>query len=173
VPLNRYGCELWDLDNRSLCDLCVAWRKGLRRVWRLPRDAQCDLLCMIPDSIPLEDEIARRYMNFICGCMHCNSTFISSVVRSAFTNMNSPIGKNVRLCSLKYSIGEGDVRCWRFNKEFFVQRFIYGLPREVFAWSKFACQAIALRERLLWLGSYDSALSKEQFSSIIDYIANY
>jgi len=21
-----YGCELWDLDNRSLSDLCVAWR---------------------------------------------------------------------------------------------------------------------------------------------------
>jgi len=51
--------------------------------------------------------IARRFMNFIFGCMHCNSTFISSVVRSAFSNMNSPIGMNVRLCALKYGIGEG------------------------------------------------------------------
>jgi len=32
--------------------------------------------------------------------MHCDSTIISSVVRSAFTNTNSPIGKNVRLCAL-------------------------------------------------------------------------
>jgi len=41
--------------------------------------------------------------------MHCNAKFISSVVRSAFTNMNYPIGKNVRLYATKYGIGEGDV----------------------------------------------------------------
>ena len=27
-----YGCELWDLDNKQLNDLCIAWRKGLRSV---------------------------------------------------------------------------------------------------------------------------------------------
>ena len=26
-----YGCELWDLDNKQLNDLCMAWRKGLCR----------------------------------------------------------------------------------------------------------------------------------------------
>jgi len=62
------------------------------------KDAHCDLLYVISDSIPLQDEIACRYMKFIFGCMHCNSTFISSVVRSALTNMNSPIGKNVKHC---------------------------------------------------------------------------
>jgi len=51
-------------------------------------------------------------------------------VRSAFTYVNSPIGKNVRLCGLKYGIGEGDVVCWRFSKELCVQCFIYGLPRD-------------------------------------------
>jgi len=80
--------------------------------------------------------------------------------------MNSPFGKNARLRALKYGIGEGDVGCWRFSEECFVQRFIYGLPREVFAWSNFA--SIALRGGLPWLGSYDSALSKEEISSIID-----
>jgi len=84
---------------------------------RSPRDAHCDLLCVISDSIPLQDEIARRYMNYIFGCMHCHSTFISSVVRFAFNNMNSHIGKSVRLCALKYGFGEGDVGCWRFSKE--------------------------------------------------------
>jgi len=67
------------------------------------------LLSEISNNFPLEDEIAIRFINFIFGCMLCNSTFISSVVRSAFTNMNSPIGKNVRLCALKYVIGEQDV----------------------------------------------------------------
>jgi len=98
--------------------------------------------------------------------MYCDSMSISSVVRSAFTNMKS-ICKNVRLCALKYGIGEGDVGCWRFSKEFFDQRFIYGMPRKIFAWKNFACDAIALREGLLWLGSYDSALSKEEFFPLL------
>jgi len=94
-------------------------------------------------------------------------------VRSTFTNFNSPIGKNLQLCSLKYGFGVGDVGCWSFSKEFAVQRFIYGLPWEIFAWSNFACEVIALRQSLRWLGSYDSALSKGEFLSIIEYIANY
>jgi len=109
--------------------------------------------------------------------MHCNSTFISSVVRSTFTNMNSPINKNVRLCAFLTLVREMlDVGGL---EGMFVQGFMYGFSREVFAWSNFACDAIALREGLLWLGSYDSALSKEKFNSIrpIDYklttIANY
>jgi len=43
--------------------------------------------------------------------MPFNSTFICSAVRSAFANINSPIGNNVRLCALNYGIGEGDVGC--------------------------------------------------------------
>jgi len=57
------------------------------------------VLRVIYDSIPLNDEITRRFMNFICRCMPCNSTFISSVVKSLFTNMNESICTNVRLCA--------------------------------------------------------------------------
>jgi len=53
-----------------------------------------------------------------------------------------------------------------------VRNCIYGLP-QVFVWLYFACKAISLREGLLWLGSYDTALSKEELTSIIDFIANY
>jgi len=67
------------------------------------------------DIIPLQDEIARRFIHFICGCMHCNSTFISSVVSSVFTNMNYSIDKNVRLCALKYGIDEEDVEYCAFK----------------------------------------------------------
>jgi len=62
-------------------------------------------------SIPLQDEIARIFLNLIFGCMHCNSMFTIFVMRSAFTNMNSPIDKSVRLCALNYGIGEEDVGC--------------------------------------------------------------
>ena len=31
-----YGCELWVLNNCHIDDVCVAWRKSLRKIWYLP-----------------------------------------------------------------------------------------------------------------------------------------
>jgi hypothetical protein len=31
---SQHSCELWSLTNRRVEDLCVAWRKSLRAVWR-------------------------------------------------------------------------------------------------------------------------------------------
>ena len=28
-----YGSGLWDLESPAIQDVCIAWRKGLRRVW--------------------------------------------------------------------------------------------------------------------------------------------
>ena len=33
---NFFGCELWSLSNEKINDICIAWRKGSRRVWELP-----------------------------------------------------------------------------------------------------------------------------------------
>jgi len=71
------------------------------------------LVMLLSDGITLQDEIAGTFITLIFGCLHYNSTFLSSVVRSAFDNMNSPVGKSVRLCVLKYGrpIGEADYGC--------------------------------------------------------------
>ena len=39
-----YGCELWDLNCKAIDDFCIMWRKGLKRVWGLPRDTHSFLL---------------------------------------------------------------------------------------------------------------------------------
>jgi len=39
-----YGCELWLLNNPKLEDLYVAWRKSMRKIWKLPQQAHCFLL---------------------------------------------------------------------------------------------------------------------------------
>ena len=60
-----YGCELWDLDNKQLHDFCIAWRKGLRRVWWLPNTTKSDMLAVISDSIPVYDELCFRFLKFV------------------------------------------------------------------------------------------------------------
>jgi len=33
---SMYGCELWSLDESRVNDFCIAWWKGLRRIWSVP-----------------------------------------------------------------------------------------------------------------------------------------
>jgi hypothetical protein len=45
--MSLYGCELWLLSNTHIEDLCVSWRKSLRRVWKLPYTTHCYLLLLL------------------------------------------------------------------------------------------------------------------------------
>ena len=54
-----YRAELWDLGNKSINDVCVTWRKGLRRVWGIPMNTHSDILAPMCNSIPLFDELWR------------------------------------------------------------------------------------------------------------------
>jgi len=60
-----YGSELWLLSNDQINDLCVSWRKSLRRTWGLPFKSQCYLLPLLSQCLPLLDDICRRSLNFI------------------------------------------------------------------------------------------------------------
>ena len=52
-----YGCELWQLSNPNI-SFCVAWRKGLRRIWKLPSNSHCILLPIISHCLPIFDELS-------------------------------------------------------------------------------------------------------------------
>jgi hypothetical protein len=49
-----YGCELWNLHNGNITDICIAWRKGLRRVWSLPPNTR-EVLDPLSNTIPMMD----------------------------------------------------------------------------------------------------------------------
>ena len=38
---SHYGSELWDLTNRKIEVYCIAWRKSLRKIWKLSYDSSC------------------------------------------------------------------------------------------------------------------------------------
>jgi hypothetical protein len=77
--MTLYGCELWLLSNTHTEDLCVSWRKSLRRVWKLPYTTHCYLLPLLSQCLSLEDEICRRSLNFIRECLFNCSRFVSAI----------------------------------------------------------------------------------------------
>ena len=103
--LRVYSTELWDLTNRKIEDYCIAWRKGLRKVWKLPYDSSSLNVALISDTVPLLDELCRRATNFIYTCLHCDSNFVYSIVSHGIAaGTSSPVGRNAAFCALRYNM---------------------------------------------------------------------
>src|SRR5664279_4453860 len=103
---SHYGSELWNLTNNKLEDYCIAWRKGLRKIWSLPHDSSCLNVVLTSNTVPLFDEFCRRAINFIYSCLNCDSDFIRSIVLHGINvaRINSHIDRNAAFCSLRYNV---------------------------------------------------------------------
>ena len=83
--------------------MCIAWRKGLRRVWRLPFNTHCDVTFDVLQYFYF-DELFRRTAQFINQCLSSDCLIISNVARVFFGRMMSPLGKNAFHCCNRYGI---------------------------------------------------------------------
>jgi len=100
-----YGCELWQLYNANIESFCVAWRKGLRRVWKLPYATHCSLLPVVSQCLPIFDELCRRFLNFARFCVTHECPLIRFIANYGIMHARSlsPIGQNVLYCLKRYN----------------------------------------------------------------------
>jgi hypothetical protein len=120
-----YGSVLWSLDNRALTDIGVAWRRGLRRVLGLPFDAHSFLLPLLSETLPLPDELCKRFLGFSSSCFLGRSLLVRSIAWHGVyvARYNSPFGKNFLLCCKRYGWSPGVVLPGKLS--FGVQAFQY------------------------------------------------
>jgi len=85
-------------SNIHIEELCVSWRKSLRRVWRLPYKTHCYLLPLLSQCLSLEDEICRRSLNFAIANYGIN-----------YGRCNSVLGLNAMFCSSKFNVNISNV----------------------------------------------------------------
>jgi hypothetical protein len=62
---SHYGSKLWDLANSKIEDYCIAWWKGLRKLWKMPNDCSSLNVAVVSNTVPLFDELYRQFKNFI------------------------------------------------------------------------------------------------------------
>jgi hypothetical protein len=104
--MSFYGSVLWDLTHPAVEDVCIAWRKGLRRVWGLPHNSHSILLPPLCTMLPLFDELCCRCAGFINNCLNSDSDIVSFVARHGVfhAHMLSPIGRNAMRCCFRYNV---------------------------------------------------------------------
>ena len=112
-----YGCELWDLWNKNIDTVCVAWRKALRRVWNLPYNTHCDILFELSNALPVYDVICKRVLSFITKCVHNDCYVVKAVARHAILHghMTSPIARSALYCGLRFKFDIGRLLDPRFD----------------------------------------------------------
>ena len=99
-----YGCELWDLSNNCIENICTAWRRGIRQVWRVPNTTHSSLLPGLCETLPLRDLFYKRMLNLIYQCLNSQSPIVNFITRHSilFGRMNSTVGRNVLSCCERY-----------------------------------------------------------------------
>jgi len=101
-----YGCVLWDLSDNAVDNVCVAWRKGLRRTLDLPACTHSRFVAPVCGLLPLRDEFVRRCASFIFTCLSSDNIVVKAISRNGvyFMRMLSPLGRNAQQCCNSFGL---------------------------------------------------------------------
>lgn len=90
-----YGAPLWLISSKAVGDVCVAWRKALRQIWRLPYMTHCNIVALISNCLPLEISLMQRFCKFFNGIAMHGTDVLKTILRVARNNPASNICNNV------------------------------------------------------------------------------
>ena len=111
-----YGANLWLLNSNRCMDICVAWRKALRQLWRIPYRTHNRLVALLSGTLPLEMGLERRFVKFAKNVLSHDTGIIRSVAFLSLYNPWSTFNRNYRLVQNSYGscINVSDVTyVWR------------------------------------------------------------
>jgi len=110
---DHYGSVLWALNNPLVGDFCIAWRKGLRRSFDLPRCTHSLFVPVICGLLPLKYEQSFRQAVFIDKCLNSVNSSVKFVSRNGLyiSRMHSPIGRSAQFCSTFFEVPLQAIGC--------------------------------------------------------------
>ena len=83
----------------------TAWRKSIRRLWKIPNTTHCNLLSSINSSVPIVINLERRCAKRIWSCLNNVNSIVKTIAKSAKYSSVSNFGDNFRYLRYKYKIG--------------------------------------------------------------------
>jgi len=94
--------------------------RGCAESVRLPNTT---MLAVISDSIPVCDELCRRFLNFIFSCMNCGSELVRLFGLVQQACMKSSLGRNPRFCAVRFRLSASDIGQYKLNRTCFAGKF--------------------------------------------------
>ena len=105
ICLDLYGSQLWKYSKNDVNAFYIAWRKVVRRIWKIPSTTHCNLLPAIIKSLPIEFLMEKRCAKFIWSCFNSHNLIVRNISMAAKISSFSNFGDSYRYLSYKYGIG--------------------------------------------------------------------
>ena len=95
-------------DFRAVERFYTAWRKTIRRIWRIDKRTHNLLIHAINNCLPISLLLEKRCIKFIWNLFNSPYAIHKSVVNGSFHNKGSTISENIRYFMYKYDINMYD-----------------------------------------------------------------
>ena len=106
---SMYGSKLWDLTNQKVEDICIQWRKKLRRVLSVSNMTHCDLLPLIADNMPLKVKLDCKYIGFYKSIANSDNDLVRYAAKCKLFDHSSTMGRNITYLIHKYELQVEDL----------------------------------------------------------------
>jgi hypothetical protein len=108
---------VWDLSSNHIDSISIAWRQGIRQIWRVPNTTHSSLLPGLCQTTPQIDLFYKRMLKFIYRCLNSQSFIVNFVTRHSilYCRMNSTVSRNILGCCQRYNTCIDSTLDSRFN----------------------------------------------------------
>ena len=100
--MNLYGCEIWNYNSRYTSGMFIAWRKIMRKLFKLPTSIHNYIVCGIVECIFIK--LARRLAKFVYSMLNSRNLTVFKRIRLFLQSNSSTSAENVRYLMYKYEI---------------------------------------------------------------------
>ena len=109
--MSAYGSSLWNFDHSSVDRYFCAWRKCIRRIFRLSPMTHSNLLPGICNDLPPEMQLHSRFMNFIRSCMTTKNSLVKMVANHVIDGSRSAVSNSLSMICHLYGLDRYNLAC--------------------------------------------------------------
>jgi hypothetical protein len=107
--MSLYGCQLWDLQSKTMNKFYVAWRKSVRRILGVPPLTHCNLLHCIAEDNAIQHQLYVRFIKFIRSAYNSSNTISRLCVQLALAGSRSHVSNNITLVCNNFNVSRYDI----------------------------------------------------------------
>jgi hypothetical protein len=100
-----YGCQLWQLQDTTLNQFGVLWRKACRKALMIPPRTHNALLPLICNTLPFD-----MRLKFVMSCLNSNNNHLQFITLNALNVLGSTCGVNIRHLMNVYGLNITDLQ---------------------------------------------------------------
>ena len=143
-----YGSCLWDLQHKLVDTFYTTWRKAIRRLFGLPRNAHCNLLPLVAACLPIQSQLLNRCANFVNSCLNSNNCILKLLSSLALQGSGSQMASNCNLIKYVYRINSNNIITGSSSVFRHLARNVYfaGLDAELLERAELLCDILWERD---------------------------